>query len=79
MILSRYRHVLEIDHDTLYVFGGFFSSTSTDRCEKYSVKSDSWLSIANLPAIKPSLTSTKDKNYIYIANMDDNEIYRFDL
>ena len=79
MILPRCNHVLEIDHDTVYVFGGGSRGRLIDRCEKYGVTSDSWLLIENLPAVAPFLSSTKDKNYIYIVNRDYNEIYRFDL
>ena len=79
MILHRFRHVLEIDRDTVYVFGGESNGFDIDRCEKYDLKSDSWLEIASLPAAKFAITSTKDKNYIYISGIHDNEIYRFEL
>ena len=79
MILPRIRHVIEIDHYAVYVFGGESNDDEIDRCEKYDLKSNSWLEIASLPAAKSSMTSTKDKKYIYISDIFQNEIYRFDL
>ena len=79
MIVTRERHALEIDNNVMYAFGGENDDNPLNKCEKYYVKSDSWLEFENLPAYRYLLSSTKHQNSVYIVNGDDNSMFVYDL
>jgi N-acetylneuraminic acid mutarotase len=64
----------------IYTFGGLFAGTPTTAAYKYTVATDSWSSIAALPAARYWFTAVGDGTYVYLlGGLNENGLPRATL